>query len=225
MNGSGFSLASDGALRPHSSTIGAPHRSRARASYGAQLRELFGEKQSGSARGCHPMVLGGGFGSSRASGGILLLCFEGNHHWGGVPAQHETFVEQRDQVRCAEQSRGKGGKRTAVGGVAAQRRHVTLLPLAEWGEREENTGRENWPAGRTGKKRKERAAGLHRGKEKGGGGLGRMGNLAQEGFGKIVKTFLFPILIQIQIRFKFRTSSTRTLNYSTQSKQNEMQAA
>jgi hypothetical protein len=31
-----------------------------------------------------------------------------------------------------------------------------------------------------GKKRKEWAAGLHRGKDKGGGGLGRLGNMAQE---------------------------------------------
>jgi hypothetical protein len=80
--------------------------------------------------------------------------------------------------------------------------------LAEWAECEEKTGRENWPTGHAGMKMKERAAGLHRGKGKGGGGLGRLGNLAQEGFRKIVKTFLFPILIQIQIRFKFRMSST-----------------
>jgi hypothetical protein len=38
--------------------------------------------------------------------------------------------------------------------------------------------------GRSGEKRKEWVVGLHRGKEKKGGGLGRLGNMAQEGFGK-----------------------------------------
>jgi hypothetical protein len=117
----------------------------------------------------------------------------------GVESWRSTRPSWSRGARCGVHSRGKGSRWTAVGGVTAQRRRTTLWPLAEWAEREEKTGRENWPAGRTGKKRKERAAGLHRGKEKGGGGVGRQGNLAQEGFGKIVMTFLFPILIQIQI--------------------------
>jgi hypothetical protein len=43
---------------------------------------------------------------------------------------------------------------------------------------------ECWCWAVVGKKRKEWVAGLYRGKEKGGGGLGWLGNMAQEGFGK-----------------------------------------
>jgi hypothetical protein len=69
MNGSGFSPTGDGAPRPHGGATGAPRQSRARA----RLRELSGAKQSGGARGSHSMVLGGRFGSLRASSDVLLL--------------------------------------------------------------------------------------------------------------------------------------------------------
>jgi hypothetical protein len=43
---------------------------------------------------------------------------------------------------------------------------------------------ECWCWATVGKKRKEWAAGLHKGKEKVVGGLGRLGNMVQEGFRK-----------------------------------------
>jgi hypothetical protein len=41
------------------------------------------------------------------------------------------------------------------------------------------------------KKRNGWATLLHKGKEKGGGGLGWLGNMAQEGFGKFERHFYF----------------------------------
>jgi hypothetical protein len=122
MNGSGFSPAGDGAPRPHGSTIGAPHRSRARESYGAQLRELSGAKRSDSARGSHPMVLGGGFVSSRASGGVLLLCFEmiggGLLQWASV--QGEGWAAPGDSDCASRPGSGprEAAERLGVGGLA-----------------------------------------------------------------------------------------------------------